>query len=211
MILEDKEVSFIKGEIEKSKISILELRDDLLDHFCCFIENELSKGSSFESAYVKALNHICPNGFDEIQKETIYLLNSKKIITMKKIMYLIGLLASMIMTLGWLFKYLNWKGGVDMLTFGMICFLLLFLPMLAINRYKMTFNRYKMTLGKALSEKFKIILGFCGAIVTGLGIILRTSGMQYGSLLVVIGTLIIAFGFLPFLFFRMYRKSIEQI
>ena len=119
-------------------------------------------------------------------------------------MYLIGLLASMSMTLGWLFKYLNWKGGGDMLTYGMIGFLLLFLPMLAINSYK-------MTLGKALSEKLKIILGFSGAIVTGLGILLRTSGMQYGSLLVVIGTLIIAFGFLPFLFFQMYRKSIEQI
>ena len=132
------------------------------------------------------------------------MLNTKKIITMKKIMYLIGLLASMSMTLGWLFKYLNWKGGGDMLTYGMICFLLLFLPMLAINSYK-------MTLGKALSEKLKIILGFTGAILAGLGIILRTSGMQYGSLLVVTGTLIIAFGFLPFLFFRMYRKSIEQI
>lgn len=204
MILEDKEVSFIKGEIEKSKISISELKDDLLDHFCCFIENELHKGSSFEAAYVKALNHICPNGFDEIQKETIYLLNSEKIITMKKVMYLIGLLASMSMTLGWLFKYLNWKGGGEMFTYGMICFLLLFLPMLAINRYK-------MTLGKALSEKLKIILGFSGAILAGLGIILRTSGMQYGSLIVVIGTFIIAFGFLPFLFFRMYRKSIEQI
>jgi hypothetical protein len=119
-------------------------------------------------------------------------------------MYLIGLLASMSMTLGWLFKYLNWKGGGDMVTYGMICFLLLFLPMLAINSYK-------MTLGKALSENLKIILGFSGAIVTGLGILLRTCGMQYGSLLVVIGTLIIAFGFLPFLFFRMYRKSIEQI
>ena len=204
MILEDKEVSFIKGEIEKSKISISELKDDLLDHFCCFIENELNNGSSFESAYLTALNHICPDGFDEIHKETIYLLNSKKIITMKKIMYLIGLLASISMTVGWLFKYLNWKGGGDMLTYGMICFLLLFLPMLAINRYK-------MTLGKVLSEKLKIILGFSGAIVAGLGIILRTSGMQYGNIIVIVGTFIIAFGFLPFLFFRLYRKSIEQI
>jgi hypothetical protein len=110
----------------------------------------------------------------------------------------------MSITLGWLFKYLNWKGGGDMLTYGMICFLLVFLPMLAINRYK-------MTLGKALSENLKIILGFSGAIIAGLGIILRTSGMQYGSLMVIVGTLIIAFGFLPFLFFGMYRKSIEQI
>jgi len=204
MTLKDKEVSFIKREIEKSNISILELKDDLLDHFCCFIESELKNGSSFESAYIKAFNHICPNGFDEIQKETIYLLNSKKIITMKKIMYFIGLLASMSMTLGWLFKYLNWKGGGDMFTYGMIGFLLLFLPMLGINRYK-------MMLGKALSEKLKIILGFSGAIVAGLGIVLRTSGMQYGSLIVIIGTLIIAFGFLPFLFFRLYRKSIERI
>jgi hypothetical protein len=119
-------------------------------------------------------------------------------------MYLIGLLASMSITLGWLFKYLDWKGGGDMLTYGMICFLLLFLPLLAINSYK-------MASGKALSENLKIILGLSGAIVTGLGILLRTSGIQYGSLLIVVGTLILAFGFLPFLFFRMYRNSIEQI
>jgi len=123
---------------------------------------------------------------------------------MKRIMYLIGLLASMNITLGWLFKYLDWKGGGDMLTYGMICFLLLFLPLLAINSYK-------MASGKALSENLKIILGLSGAIVTGLGILLRTSGIQYGSLLIVVGTLILAFGFLPFLFFRMYRNSIEQI
>lgn len=106
-MLREEEIALIEVQINKSAISSQALKDDLLDHFCCFIEHEIKGGSSFEEAHRKAWQQICPNGLDEIQHETIFLLNAKKIIFMKKTMYAIGLLASISITIGWLFKVIR--------------------------------------------------------------------------------------------------------
>lgn len=77
-MLSDQEVARLHSLIDKSPISSQLLKDDLLDHFCCFIEYEMKKGSSFEEAQQKAWQQICPNGLEEIQNETIFLINAKK-------------------------------------------------------------------------------------------------------------------------------------
>jgi hypothetical protein len=202
MKLTDDQVEFIRAEIDKSAIVLPDLKDDLLDHFCCFIEFRMVKGDSFNAAYHQAFREICPNGLDEIQKETIYLLTSKKIIAMKKFMYFIGLVTSISVSIGWLFKLLNWPGGGDLFTYGFLGFVLIFLPMLAIDRYKLAFN-------KVLGERLKIILGFSSAIITGLAVMFKLMHLQGASVLLIVGTVLFSFGFLPFLFFRMYRKSVE--
>ena len=56
-----QDIKFITDEISKSKILSNELRDDLIDHFCCVIEDELRKGESFQTAYNKAYYNISPN------------------------------------------------------------------------------------------------------------------------------------------------------
>ncbi|MDN5215187.1 hypothetical protein QQ020_24115 [Fulvivirgaceae bacterium BMA12] len=202
MMLGDEKVDFIKAEIEKSSISISALKEDLLDHFCCFIEHEMKRGQPFEIAYAKAMEQICPNGFDEIQKETIYLLNSKKIMTMKKVMYSVGLITSISVSIGWLFKILHWPGGNQLFVYGFLGLVLIFLPMLAVDRYK-------VNLAKVFSEKLKIILGFSSAMVIGLGVLLKIMHLSGGDMLLISGILLFSFGFLPFFFFRMYRKSVE--
>ncbi len=176
----------------------MELKEDLLDHFCCFIESEVRTGSSFETAYAKALNEICPNGFNEIQAETIFLLNSNKVVAMKKLMYSIGLLSSISISIGWLFKLLNWPGGDVLVTYGFPAFVLVFLPLLA-------FDRCKHALSRALSEKLKLLLGFGSAIITGLAVVFKLMHLQGADMLLIGGTLL--FSFLPFLFFRMYKKA----
>lgn len=201
-MLSDEQIEFIRMEIEKSSISIPELKDDLIDHFCCFIEDEVKNGNSFENAYTKALKNVCPGGFDEIQKETIYLLNFKRILIMKKVMYSIGLITSISVCIGWLFTLLNWPGGGNLFTYGFLGFVLIFLPMIAIDRYKLNFNR-------ALSVKINYILGFSSAIIIGLAVLFKTMHLQGASVLLVLGALLFAFGFLPLLFLRMYKKSIE--
>lgn len=200
MLLGDEKVDFIRGEIEKSAIAIQALKEDLLDHFCCFIEYEIKRGHSFEAAYAKAMKQICPNGFDEIQKETIYLLNAKKILFMKKVMYSIGLITSISVSIGWLFRILHWPGGNQLFVYGFLGLVLLFIPMLAIDRYKVSLTR-------ALSERLKIILGASSTMIIGLGVLLKVTDSQGGDLLLIIGMLLFSFGFLPFFFFRMYRKS----
>lgn len=201
-MLSDEQTEYVRREIEKSRISIQELKDDLLDHFCCFIENEIENGKSFESGYATAIQHICPNGFDEIQKETIYLLNSNKIITMKKLIYSVGLIASIGTGAGILFKILHLPSGDELFTYGFLGIVLLFLPMLAIDRYK-------LSLSKVLSEKLKIILGFVSAMIIGVAVLLKLLHLtQFGDTLLIVGSVIFTLGFLPFLFFRMYSKSI---
>ena len=176
------------------------LKDDLLDHFCCFVEHEMKKGFSFEAAYAEAKKQICPNGLNEIQEETIYLLNASKILIMKKVMYSIGLITSICISVGWLFTVLHWPGGGKLFTYGFLGFVLLFLPMLAIDRYK-------ISIAQALSERLKIILGFFSAFVTALSVVFKMLHWQGSSVLLMIGVLLFSFGFLPFLFFRMYKKA----
>lgn len=201
-MLTNENIDFIRNEIQKSSISIPELKDDLLDHFCCFVENELKKGKTFENAYSKATIEICPNGFGEIQEETIYMLNYNRIIIMKKIMYGIGFLTSVSISVGGLFKLMDWPGGGNLFTYGFLGFVLIFIPMLAIDRYKLHVH-------KALSEKLRLILGFCSALIIGLAVLFKMMHLQGASILLVLGACLFAFGFLPFLFFKMYRKSVE--
>lgn len=201
-MLSDEKIELIRREIDRSAISIQELKDDLLDHFCCFIEEELRKGNSFEASYSLAVEQICPNGLDEIQRETVFLLNSNKIRFMKKVMYSIGLISSMSISIGWLFKILHWPGGSELFIYGFLVFVLLFLPMIAIDRYK-------VNIARALSDKLRIVLGFGSAMLVGLALVLKFLHLTGADQLLVLGALLFIFGFLPFLFFRMYRKAIE--
>ncbi|MEQ9440467.1 MAG: hypothetical protein RIG62_15535 [Cyclobacteriaceae bacterium] len=202
-MLSDQHVEIIRLEIERSTLSMQTLKDDLLDHYCCFVEQELEKGHSFETAFSLATEHICPNGFREIQEETMYLLNNSKIMAMKKIMYFIGLVTSIGISVGWLFRILHWPGGNELFTYGFLGFVLLFLPMLAINQYKATVD-------KVMSEKLKIILGFSSAIIIGAAVLFKMMHLQGANILLVVGALLFSFGFLPFLFFRMYKGTTTE-
>src|SRR5690606_9873173 len=185
-----------------SAITIQTLKDDILDHLCCVTEYKIERGKQFEAAFSEALDEFAPNGLDRIQRETMFLLNSTKIIRMKRIIYTIGLLSAIAISLGWLLPVLHWPGGNDMFNYGFLGFLLLFVPMLAIDRYK-------VYLGQALSEKLRIILGALSAVMTGLSLVFKLLHLQGADYLLLGGMMIFTFGFLPFLFFRMYKKSIS--
>lgn len=201
-MLSDEQVEQIQQDIERSSLSIQMVKDDLLDHFCCAVENKMEQGLSFEDAYHLAWKQICPNGLDEIQEETLYLLNASKRIAMKKVMYSIGLISSICISVGWLFKILDWLGGDQLFVYGFLGLVLIFLPMLAIDRYKASIER-------ARPEKLKIILGFSSAIITGLAILFKIMHLQGASIMLILGVLLFSFGFLPFLFFGMYRNAIK--
>jgi hypothetical protein len=202
MSLRDEQLQRIRRRIEEGGITIQTLKDDLLDHLCCVVEIETAKGKSFELAFQEAMNELAPNGFEDIQDETIFLLNPNNIIRMKKVMYLIGLLSSISIGLGWLFSLLHLTGASEMFNYGFLGFLLLFIPMLA-------FDRYKLSLRKALSEKLRIILGVVSAFLVGIAVAFKILHLSGADTMLAVGMLIFIFGFLPFLFFNMYRKSIS--
>jgi hypothetical protein len=97
-ILTEQNIEFVIKKINGSKIESSELREDLIDHFCCAIEEEMKKGLSFEKSYDKAYQNICPDGLDEIRRETLFLLTHKKNKALKRLLYLSGYLTTIAIT-----------------------------------------------------------------------------------------------------------------
>jgi len=201
-MLKDEQLEQIRQDIERSNLSIPMVKDDLLDHFCCTVESKMGEGHTFESAYHSAWKKICPNGLDEIQEETLYLLNAPKIIIMKKVMYSIGLIASICISIGWLFTLMRWPNGSELFTAGFLGFAMLFLPMFALDRYK-------ASVGKVISERLKIIIGFASAMITGFSVLFKLMHWPGANVMLVIGVILFSIGFLPFLFFGMYKKAVR--
>jgi hypothetical protein len=202
MKLAEDQIAVIRKTIHQSGIEIQTLKDDLIDHLCCVTESKIERGKSFENALSEALHELAPDGLYEIQRETIFLLNSSTIILMKKVMYLIGLITTICMSIGWAFRILDWPGGSELLTYGFLGFVLLFIPMVAINYFK-------VNLRSALSEKLRIILGVSSGVIVGVAFVLKFMHLPGADQLLLGGTILFSFGFLPFLFFSMYKKSIS--
>ncbi|AXT61310.1 hypothetical protein D1816_13460 [Aquimarina sp. AD10] len=182
-------------------LKIPSLSDDVIDHLCCVIESELGKEKSFDELLSNAITDIAPNGLADLENKTIFLLNSKRILLMKKFMYLIGFIGSVTLTAGITFKLLSYPGANVLFIIGFLTFLLVFMPLYAIDRYK-------VAISKTISERLKVILGLTAAIITGLSGLFKLMHLQGTQILLLAGAFIFAVGYLPFFFFTMYKKSI---
>lgn len=200
MKLTDEHISIIEQTIASSSIESKEMRDDLIDHFCCAVEIYMKKGSSFENAFARAQNDISPNGLHEIQRETVFLLNANKIKIMRSIISGTGLLFSMTMSLGFLFKIMHWPGANMLLISGTLGLGLIFLPLL-------TTYHYRQKAHQLMSEKMKTLLGLISGVLFSLSVLFKQFHLMGAEMLFVSSMVIFTFGFLPFLFFRMYKKT----
>ena len=202
MKLSAEQVLIIRTEVDKSNFKIESLRDDVLDHLCCVVEIKMERGKNFITSIQEAFHELAPDGLEEIQRETIFLLNSNKIMLMKKLMYLMGLLSTISMSVGWTFKLLHLPGGNELIIGGGLGFSLLFLPMLAIDYFKVKINL-------ALSERLRFVMGCISAVLLSLAWTFKLAHLNGADLLLIAGTMVLSLGFLPFLFFNMYKKSIS--
>ncbi|HEY3372483.1 MAG TPA: hypothetical protein VGK10_16625, partial [Prolixibacteraceae bacterium] len=146
--------------------------------------------------------NICPNGFDEIQRETVYLLTFKKIKAMKRLMYLSGYLSVIGITTTIFLKTAHWAFGGYTLLLTTAILLFLFLPSLFINLYK-------RELTNSLIDKIKYMFGFIGMELLMVFALFRIQHWPWSTSIFLAAIVIINFAFFPFLFFKMYRKSIQ--
>lgn len=203
MISEEHEERIIQ-EVTNSSIKNQSLKDDLIDHLCCLIEMEMDRGSTFEKALEKAYKQTAPNGLNEIQQETIFLLNYTKIMLMKRLTFVSGYLFALTWVAGIMFKILHLWGAGMLLGIGGIGLAFIFFPLLIINRYK-------HLAGEVMSERLKWILGGVSLFLLVTSISMKLLHLMGASLMLGASFLVFGFGFLPFLFFRMYKKSITEL
>ena len=161
----------------------------------------MSTHDQFESILDEACNELSPEGLIELEHTTVFLINSKRIIMMKKLMYLTGLAGSISLTAGVAFTLLQMPGGYPLFSVGLLVLLLVFVPLF-------TLERFKVVIAKKLSERLKLILGATAALITGLSVLFKIMHLQGADVLLLLGAFVFSLGFLPFLFFTMYKKSI---
>ncbi|MES2702989.1 MAG: hypothetical protein V4649_10135 [Bacteroidota bacterium] len=141
--LTEEEVALIELRISHG-VSDGSLRNDLLDHYCCYVEEQLSRGCDFETAYNNAAKAISPNGTHEIQEELFFLLTFKKQTNMKRIVLSSGVFSALLLSMGIVLKFLHMPGASVGIVFGVALFSLLFLPALAITKMRERQGRGKL-------------------------------------------------------------------
>jgi hypothetical protein len=202
MTLSSEQVKRICDHVNQY-ITISTLRDDMVDHVCCIIERLMAGGSTFEESMQQAMMEVTPGSLNEIQRETNYLLNIRDKIPMKKLTYLIGSLSAMAISFGWLLRTLHLgELGNAVFAFGALGFVAVFLPLLGINYFKDNTD-------KSMPEKLRFVLGILSGIFIGLAFLAKIMHMPGADQVLWAGGILFTFGFLPFLFFNLYKKSIS--
>jgi hypothetical protein len=200
--LTEQNIDFITQVINGSNIESVEMKEDLIDHFCCAIEEEMKKGLNFEKSYDKAYQNICPDGFDEIQRETVFLLTSKKLKAMKRLLFLSGYLSTIGIISTVVMKIVHIPLAFFVLVFTAAILLFLFLPTLFMYLYK-------RELTKSRRNKLKYSFGFLGFALFIAFVIFKVNHWPLADESLLTSIIIINFGFFPFLFLKMYKKSVE--
>lgn len=201
MKLTPEQQDIIVNFVDSHNLKVSSLRDDLTDHLCIVVENGLGGEKSLEQLLKEVVSEVAPNGLNRVEQDTIFLFNHKRVILMKKVINSTGFIGSLMLTTGVSLKLLQMSGGSELFITGFLIFFLLFIPSLAIDRYK-------VAISKAISYKLKIILGTTAAVITGLSGLFKLMHLQGADVLLIFGTFVFAVGFLPFLFFTMYKKSV---
>jgi hypothetical protein len=202
MELNDKQITLILDRIIADGVTDNRLQNDLLDHYCCFIEERLLPGADFETVYELAFQNITPNGMNEIQQELYFIINFNKQTTMKRIIYLFGFITVFCISTGIMFKTLHWPYGADLI--------LISLCLVIVTSATLFLNSLKHWKSHSRIYNTRVVTGFLSALLIADGIIFKLLHYAGGALQVVAGVFLFNLVFLPIFFYGLYRQSIEN-
>ncbi len=141
--LTDQQVQIILDQIKKEGILRADLQNDILDHICCLIEEQMETGAAFDEAFMKVFLSFSPaGGLKRIALE-INLISTEKIMIMKKIMIVTSSVVMMFFFITMVFqgmRLLNnyeWDFMADLAFANQYLICLLFLPVYWFRQYKL--------------------------------------------------------------------------
>jgi hypothetical protein len=193
----DKQVDFILNDIKARGVDLEDLQDNLLDHICCMVENEMPEGENFYEFYERILPQFFKHELKELQEEVNILLKFKNYYAMKKIIKYSGITASLLILLGAIFKTLHWPGASVMLVSGAILFGFLFLPLMIILKFKDE---------ERLIDKWVLSFGFLVALGVFTGLLARLMHWSFAFDLLRISLTLFVFIHVPLYFFTRVRR-----
>lgn len=140
MTLTEQQIEYIATNLKFYGIASEELRNDVLDHVCTYIEE--GSFTDFEEAYKEALQKF--GGYaamGNLQRETYLQVTFRQAMQRKKVLYITALIASALFLTGSLFKLFHWPGAMIMLFFSFVTIILIVLPLYFYQRFKSKENK----------------------------------------------------------------------
>jgi hypothetical protein len=80
----EQQIDFILADIDKRGIKLEGLQDELVDHICIIIEQNLEEDEDFERFYLQSIQTFYKQELREIETETIFLLACKQHIALSR-------------------------------------------------------------------------------------------------------------------------------
>jgi MFS family permease len=195
-----QDIEQITIDIRRQEVGYSHLLEELVDHVCCDVENEMLKGLSFSEAYKIVLMKIGPDQFRQIQKDTLFAvdLNYRH---MKSTMKISGIAGTILLSFAALFKIQHWPFAGIMMTLGAFALAFVFLPSSLGVLWKETHNRKRLFL-------------FISAFITGslfiAGTLFKVQHWPAAGIILLISFLAALFMFFPSIISMIFADEADR-
>lgn len=200
--LSEAQIDFILDDLRARGIERVSLQQDLLDHVCCIIEQSLEDDGDFEHFYVETIATFYKKELKEIEVETTHLLIHKNYYVMKRIMLIVGTVATGILGMGLLFKFMHWPGASACIVLSVLLLSFIFFPLLFILRIKEEQQN---------TDKVILFIGTLSAMAISVGILFKVMHWPYANMLIVSAFCMMLLLFLPIYFFTGIRNPQTKV
>ena len=153
----------ISRDVSRQEITFSHLLEDLIDHVCCDVENEMQSGLNFTEAYKRVKQKMGSRRLKEIQEETLYTVDTKYRI-MKNTMKISCVAGTVLFGFAALFKIQHWPLAGTMMTLGALILAFVFLPSVLSVLWKETHNRKRL---------FLVISSFFAGMLLIIGVLFK--------------------------------------
>jgi hypothetical protein len=199
--LNEYQINQVNDALAESGVTHKALQEDLLDHVCCIIEEKIDEGLSFHEGLEYALNEFGVNQLPIIQEATLYLINSKYNI-MKKTIGITGLITSLMVILGVIFKILHYPGTGILLVLGILGISFIVFPLLA-------YLSLKTNTGS--STKAANMAGYVAGFLISIGTLFKIMHWPMAMIILWLGVLAMLVVFMPLYTLNSYKMAENKL
>jgi hypothetical protein len=202
--LTEKEIRRLNREIQKQGLTYTELQQELLDHLCCDVEAEMEEGLEFVKAFEKVRTGMGKDRIQQIQEETLLLINQKYRI-MKKFMYILGMIAPAMLITGTIFKIQHWPGAGVLLVLSLFILGAIYLPVFVMVKIRDTRKE-----GKKVNMPM-YIFGLIAGIIFIAGAMFKIQHWSGAGIMIMLSGIVTVFIFIPILVIQALKDKENQV
>lgn len=195
-----QDIDLIRNDVTSQQICFSHLADELIDHLCCDVEQEMACGLNFSEAYRKVKGKMGHRRLKEIQEETLYAVDTKYR-NMKNTMKISGIAGTAMLGIAALFKIMHWPGAGILCILGGIALAFVFMPSALTVLWKETKSRKKI---------FLYVTAFLAAMFFIAGVVFKIQHWPFAGILLSLAAMTGVFLFIPALIADMLRNEPDR-